>query len=174
MDILIFLSEFMVPRTVFYIVGFGLLSGRPVLDDFIDGAKDGFQTVIGIMPTLIGLMVAVGILRASGFLECFSGLLGRGIGWLGFPPELIPVTVVKMFSSSAATGLLLDIYKEYGADSMLGKMASIMMSSTETIFYTMSVYFMAAGIKKSRYTLVGALIATTAGTVASIILAGYM
>ena len=92
----------------------------------------------------------------------------------GFPPELIPVTVVKMFSSSAATGLLLDIYKEYGADSMLGKMASIMMSSTETIFYTMSVYFMAAGIKKSRYTLVGALIATTAGTVASIILAGYM
>lgn len=100
------------------------------------------------MPTLIGLMVAVGILRASGFLECFSGLLGRGIGWLGFPPELIPVTVVKMFSSSAATGLLLDIYKEYGADSMLGKMASIMMSSTETIFYTMSVYFMAAGDQK--------------------------
>ena len=174
MKFLIFLSEAMVPLMIFYIVGFGLLSGRPVLDDFIDGAKDGFQTVIGIMPTLIGLMVAVGILRASGFLECFSGLLGRGIGWLGFPPELIPVTVVKMFSSSAATGLLLDIYKEYGADSMLGKMASIMMSSTETIFYTMSVYFMAAGIKKSRYTLVGALIATTAGTVASIILAGYM
>ena len=174
MRFILFLSEAMVPLMIFYIVGFGLLSGRPVLDDFIDGAKDGFQTVIGIMPTLIGLMVAVGILRASGFLECFSGLLGRGIGWLGFPPELIPVTVVKMFSSSAATGLLLDIYKEYGADSMLGKMASIMMSSTETIFYTMSVYFMAAGIKKSRYTLVGALIATTAGTVASIILAGYM
>ena len=85
----------------------------------------------------------------------FFRAAGTGDRLAGFPPELIPVTVVKMFSSSAATGLLLDIYKEYGADSMLGKMASIMMSSTETIFYTMSVYFMAAGIKKSRYTLVG-------------------
>ena len=166
MGVMIFLSDIMIPLLIFGIVGYGILNRQNIYEEFIDGAKDGFQTVIGIMPTLIGLMVAVGILRASGFLECFSGL--------GFPPELIPVTVVKMFSSSAATGLLLDIYKEYGADSMLGKMASIMMSSTETIFYTMSVYFMAAGIKKSRYTLVGALIATTAGTVASIILAGYM
>ena len=87
---------------------------------------------------------------------------------------MLPVTVVKMFSSSAATGLLLDIYKEYGADSLLGKMASIMMSSTETIFYTMSVYFMTAKVKKSRYTLVGALIATLAGTAASVALAKYM
>ena len=164
MGVMIFLSDIMIPLLIFGIVGYGILNRQNIYEEFIDGAKDGFQTVIGIMPTLIGLMVAVGILRASGFL----------IGWLGFPPELIPVTVVKMFSSSAATGLLLDIYKEYGADSMLGKMASIMMSSTETIFYTMSVYFMAAGIKKSRYTLVGALIATIAGTVASIILAGYM
>ena len=93
---------------------------------------------------------------------------------IGFPSELLPLTVVKMFSSSAATGLLLDLYKEYGADSMLGKIASIMMSSTETIFYTMSVYFMTAKIKKSRYTLAGALLATLAGTVASIVLAGWM
>ena len=140
MGVMIFLSDIMIPLLIFGIVGYGILNRQNIYEEFIDGAKDGFQTVIGIMPTLIGLMVAV----------------------------------VKMFSSSAATGLLLDIYKEYGADSMLGKMASIMMSSTETIFYTMSVYFMAARIKKSRYTLVGALIATTAGTVASIILAGYM
>ena len=174
MKILYILSDLLIPCLIFYIVSYGLISKRNIYNDFVSGAGDGLKTVVQILPTLVGLLVAVGVLRASGFLECFSGLLGRGIGWLGFPPELIPVTVVKMFSSSAATGLLLDIYKEYGADSMLGKMASIMMSSTETIFYTMSVYFMAAGIKKSRYTLVGALIATTAGTVASIILAGYM
>ena len=126
------------------------------------------------MPTLIGLMVAVGILRASGFLDFFSQLCGTFTKWMGFPSELLPVTVIKMFSSSAATGLLLDIYKEYGADSLLGKMASIMMSSTETIFYTMSVYFMTAKIKKSRYTLAGALIATLAGTAASVVLAKYM
>lgn len=174
MKIMMFLSDVMIPLLIFCIVGYGLLNRQNIYEEFIEGAKDGFLTVIGIMPTLIGLMVAVGILRASGFLEFFSAVCGNFTERLGFPSELLPVTIVKMFSSSAATGLLLDIYKEYGADSLLGKMASIMMSSTETIFYTMSVYFMTAKIKKSRYTLAGALIATLAGTVASIILAKYM
>lgn len=174
MRVMMFLSDVMIPLLIFCIVGYGLLNKQNIYEEFIEGAKDGFSTVIGIMPTLIGLMVAVGILRASGFLEFFSQICGNFTRWIGFPSELLPVTVVKMFSSSAATGLLLDIYKEYGADSMLGKMASIMMSSTETIFYTMSVYFMSAKIKKSRYTLAGALIATLAGTAASVVLAGWM
>lgn len=174
MKIMLFLSDVMIPLIIFCIVGYGILNKQNIYQEFIEGAKDGFGTVIGIMPTLIGLMVAVGILRASGFLEFVANLFANVTQHIGFPSELLPITVIKMFSSSAATGLLLDIYKEYGADSTLGKMASIMMSSTETIFYTMSVYFMAAKIKKSRYTLAGALIATLAGTVASIILAGYM
>ena len=174
MRVMVFLSDVMIPLLIFCIVGYGFLNRQNIYEEFIDGARDGFQTVIGIMPTLIGLMVAVGILRASGFLEFFSALCAQVTEKIGFPSELLPITVVKMFSSSAATGLLLDIYKEYGADSMLGKMASIMMSSTETIFYTMSVYFMSAKIKKSRYTLAGALLATLAGTMASIVLAKYM
>ena len=123
------------------------------------------------MPTLIGLMAAVGILRASGFLDFISGLLENFTGRIGFPGELVPLTIVKMFSSSAATGLLLDIFKQFGTDSRLGMIASISLSCTETIFYTMSVYFMTAGIKKSRYTLAGALIATYAGLAASVLLA---
>ena len=123
------------------------------------------------MPTLIGLMAAVGILRASGFLDFNSGLLENFTGRIGFPGELVPLTIVKMFSSSAATGLLLDIFKQFGTDSRLGMIASISLSCTETIFYTMSVYFMTAGIKKSRYTLAGALIATFAGLAASVLLA---
>ncbi|MFR4351770.1 MAG: spore maturation protein [Roseburia sp.] len=174
MKIMMFLSDVMIPLLIFCIVGYGLMNRQNIYEEFIEGARDGFRTVIGIMPTLIGLMVAVGILRASGFLGFFSSLCAVFTERLGFPPELLPVTVVKMFSSSAATGLLLDIYKEHGADSQLGRMASIMMGSTETIFYTMSVYFMTAKIKKSRYTLAGALIATLAGTAASIVLAGYM
>lgn len=174
MKVMVFLSEVMIPLLIFCIVGYGLLNKHNIYEEFIEGAKDGFSTVIGIMPTLIGLMVAVGILRASGFLEFFSSICAIFTDKIGFPSELLPVTVVKMFSSSAATGLLLDIYKEYGTDSLLGKMASIMMSSTETIFYTMSVYFMTAKIKKSRYTLAGALLATLAGTVASVVLAGMM
>lgn len=174
MNVMLFLSNVMIPLLIFCIVGYGILNKQNIYEEFIEGAKDGFSTVIGIMPTLIGLMVAVGILRASGFLEFFAGLFADFTDHIGFPSELLPLTVVKMFSSSAATGLLLDLYKEYGADSMLGKIASIMMSSTETIFYTMSVYFMTAKIKKSRYTLAGALLATLAGTAASIVLAGWM
>ena len=174
MNVMLFLSNVMIPLLIFCIVGYGILNKQNIYEEFIEGAKDGFSTVIGIMPTLIGLMVAVGILRAAGFLEFFAGLFADFTDRIGFPSELLPLTVVKMFSSSAATGLLLDLYKEYGADSMLGKIASIMMSSTETIFYTMSVYFMTAKIKKSRYTLAGALLATLAGTVASIVLAGWM
>ena len=91
-----------------------------------------------------------------------------------FPSELLPLALVKMFSSSAATGLTIDIFKEYGADSYLGRVASIMMSSTETIFYTMSVYFMTAKIKKTRYTLPGALLASITGITVSVYLARQM
>lgn len=174
MKAVLFVSDIIIPLMIFCIVGYGLLTRHNIYEEFIEGAKDGFHTVIGIMPTLIGLMVAVGVLRASGFLEFMADIFSNVTEPLGFPSELLPVTLVKMFSSSAATGLLLDIFKEYGADSLLGRMASIMMSSTETIFYTMSVYFMSVKIKKSRYTLAGALLATMAGTVASVVLARMM
>lgn len=128
-------------------------------------------TVIKIMPTLIGLMVAVGILRASGFLDFLSEIIGKMTAYVGFPSQLVPLAIVRMFSSSAATGLVLDIFKEYGTDSRIGLIASIMMSCTETIFYTMSVYFMAAKVRKTRYTLAGALAATLAGIMASVWLA---
>lgn len=172
MDFLIFLSNAIIPILIFYIVGMGILMKQNVYEEFIEGAKDGFHTVLGIMPTMIGLLVAVGILRASGFLEDISYLLGKITEQIHLPAELFPVAIVKMFSSSAATGLLLDLYKEYGTDSYLGKAASIMLSSTETIFYTMSVYFMSVRIKKGRYTLAGALVATFAGIGMSIFLAG--
>lgn len=172
--ILLFLSDAIIPLLIFSIVGYGLMAKQNVYDDFIDGAKDGFHTVIQIMPTLIGLMIGVGILRASGFLDFISKLIAPLTELVGFPSELVPVTVVKMFSSSAATGLVLDIFKEYGTDSLIGTMTSLMMSSTETIFYTMSVYFMAVKVSKSRWTLAGALLATLGGTVASVVLAYMM
>ena len=174
MSFLLFLSETIIPVLIFWIVAYGLINRVPVYEEFIVGAKDGFKTVLGILPTLIGLMVAVGVLRASGFLELLSRVLSALIpDWI-FPTELIPLSLVKMFSASASTGLLLDIFKEYGADSYLGKVAAIMMSSTETIFYTLSVYFMSINIKKSRYTVVGALIATVAGLMASIYFAQFI
>jgi spore maturation protein B len=171
---ILFLSESIIPLLVFVIVAYGLLRHRRVYEDFLDGAKKGVRTVVEIMPTLIGLMVAVGILRASGFLDFLSDLLGRLLSFVHFTAELVPLALVKLFSSSAATGLLLDLYKQHGTDSMIGLAASIMLSSTETVFYTMSIYFMSVKVKKTRYTLAGALLASLAGILASVLLAGWV
>ena len=151
-----------------------MLAKVPVYDSFIRGAREGLKTVVHLVPTLIGLMIATGVLRASGFLDFLARLLEPAFSAVSFPGALVPLAVLRMFSSSAATGLLLDVFKQYGADSRIGLTASLMMCCTETIFYTMSVYFMTAGIKKTRYTLCGALLATFAGIAASVILAGRM
>lgn len=171
MSVLANISNIVIPVLIFYIVAYGLTTKTPVYESFIKGAKDGLKTVVEITPTLIGLMLAVGVLRASGFLEFLGGLIGKVTDSLGFPGDLVPLTLVKMFSSSAATGLVLDIFKRFGTDSLMGMMTSLMMSSTETIFYTMSVYFMVAKVTKTKWTLPGAMIATLGGTIASIILA---
>lgn len=170
----LYISDFIVPFMILSILIYGIFAGVNVYDTFIQGAKRGFWTVVRLMPTLIGLMAAVGILRASGFLEFISEIIGNVTEQIGFPGALVPLTIVKMFSSSAATGLLLDIYKEFGTDSRNGMIASISMACTETIFYTMSVYFMSAKVKKTRYTLAGALIATFAGLAASVWLAALV
>lgn len=174
MQIFLYISDFIVPFLILSIIVYALLRGTDVYDTFIKGAHDGFLTVIKIMPTLVGLMVAVGILRASGFLDFVSRIIGQFTAHVGFPGDLVPLTIVKMFSSSAATGLLLDIFKEHGTDSYIGLIGSISMSCTETIFYTMSVYFMTAKVTKTRYTLTGALLATAAGLIASVVLAGML
>lgn len=174
MQLFLYISDFIVPFLILTIVSYGILQDTNVYDNFIKGARSGFLTVIKIMPTLIGLMVAVGILRASGFLDFISSIIGHFTAYIGFPGQLVPLSIVKMFSSSAATGLLLDIYKESGTDSLAGLIASISMSCTETIFYTMSVYFMSAKVTKTRYTLTGALLATFVGLAASVVLANMM
>lgn len=170
MDFLVYLSDFMIPLVIFYVVGIGLLQKNNVYDDFVEGAESGFKIVGEILPTLVGLMMATGILRASGALDMFSAFINPLTEKLGLASEVVPLIVVKMFSSSAATGLLLDLYKEFGPDSYIGRLGSILMSCSETIFYTMSVYFMTANVKKTRYTLPGALLATLAGIAATIVL----
>lgn len=168
------ISNIIIPVIIFYIIAYGVAAKTNVYEDFVKGAKDGLKTVVGIMPTLIALMTAVGVLRASGFLTFLESIVRPVSEKAGFPSELVPLAFIKMFSSSAATGLVLDIFKNHGTDSLIGLITSIMMSCTETVFYTMSVYFLAAKVTKTRYTLAGALISTLAGIAASIVLAGWM
>lgn len=174
MKFLVYLSDYMIPLVIFYIVGFSILMKKNVYDDFVQGAKKGLKTSVQILPTLIGLMIAVGVLRASGFLDMLANVLGNLTDKIGFPSQLVPVTIVRLFSSSAATGLLLDLFKQYGTDSLIGLAASLMLSCTETVLYCITLYFGTVKVKKTRYTLTGALLATLAGIIASMWLAGGM
>lgn len=170
------ISNMLIPALIFYIVAMGLSQKKDIYQCFTKGAKEGMKTVAGIVPTLIGLMIAVGVLRASGFLDFFCGLLGKLLGGVidEFPNELISLFIVKLFSSSASTGLALDIFKKYGTDSFAGLATSLALASTETVFYTMSVYFMAAKVSKTRWTLAGALLSTLAGIAASVVIAFFI
>lgn len=174
MKVILYLSDMMIPFVVFYIVGIGIIQKNKVYDDFIEGAKDGLKTVVGVMPTMVGLMIGVGVLSSSGFLNFFTKQIAKMTLKIGLPPAVVPAMIVRMFSSSAATGLVLDVFKQFGTDSYEGLLSSIMMSSTETIFYTMSVYFMTAKVTKTRWTLAGALISTLAGIIASVIMTKMM
>lgn len=168
------LSDGIIPLIVLAIALAGMRKKVPVYDEFIKGAKDGLEITVRILPTLIGLMIAVGVLRASGLLDALVSGISFLTDAVHFPAQLVPVGVLKLFSSSAATGMLLDIYETYGCDSMVGTAASLMLSSTETVFYTMSIYFMSVKITKTRWTLAGALLCSLAGIAMSVWLAGYL
>ncbi len=173
MGFVLFLSKWLLPVLIFYIVANAMVAKVPCFDAFKNGAKQGILVTADILPTLIGLMAATGILRASGAMDAFARLLVPAVSKLSFPAELVPLVLVKMISSSAATSLLLDIFREFGPDSYPGFLASVIMSSTETIFYTMAVYFAAAYVTKTRHTLAGALLATGTGVVVATLLVSW-
>jgi spore maturation protein B len=160
----------MIPLTIVAIVSYGLLKKSNVYDSFLEGAMEGMKITVNILPTLVGLMVAVGVLRSSGVLDIIAAFLAPATRLVGFPEEALPLTLMRLVSSSAATGLQLDIYANYGPDSFIGRFVSVMMSSTETVFYTFSVYFLHIGITKTRYTLSGAIFANIVSIVASLII----
>ena len=174
MNWILFISDMIVPMTFAGILMYAISKRVAIYDNFIIGAKDGFHTVFGIAPTIVGLMVAVGMLRASGALDLLSGFISPFTTYIGYPTETVPLTLMRLVSSSAAVGLLTDIFEQYGPDSFIGRFTSIMMSSTETVFYTMSIYFMSVKVTKTRFTLAGALLANFAGILISLWLTGFL
>ncbi|MCD7825658.1 MAG: spore maturation protein [Clostridiaceae bacterium] len=180
MNFITFLSNLMIPIIIFYIIGYGILSKTNIFDSFVKGAEDGLKVVVGILPTLIGLLIAIGLMRESGFLTMLAEGIKPFAERLHFPAEVVPLALVKMISSSAASGLLLDLFKSFGTDSREGYLASLLMCCSETIFYTISVYFLATkdGAHKAvtgmRWLLAGALICTFAGIVVSVLLTDYL
>ena len=197
MELLTGISNLLIPMLIFYIVGYGLVSKVKVYESFLKGAGEGIKVAVEMVPTLIGLLVAVGVLRASGFLDFLSSILGQFMEPLGIPSPVVPVILLKLFSGSAATGLTLDLFRtygpdstigimtsilmscselmaEYGVDSLVGRTAAVMLGSTETTFYTISVYFLAAKVTKTRFTLQGAMFTVAADIILSVWITGMM
>lgn len=170
MNLLLTISDFLIPITILFIVVFGCLQRVDIYEVFLEGAKEGLQTVAEILPTLIGLVTAVEVAQGGGLLDVLVEGIRPFAEAVGFPAELAPLSIVRLISSSAATGLLTELFSQYGPDSYLGRVASVMMSCTETVFYTMSLYFLSVGVRRTRWTLPCALLANLVGIAAAVLL----
>jgi len=146
------------PVIIGVILLFGFFRDVDVFDAFVSGAKEGIHTSLGILPTLIGLIVAVSMVRASGLLEALCGLAEPLARAAGISPEVLPLALLRPISGSGSSAYTLSLLEQFGPDSETGKIASVLASSTETTFYAVTVYFGACQCKKLRYTLPAALL----------------
>ena len=140
----------------------------PVYEVFVDGAKDGFTIAVRIIPYLVAILVAVGMFRASGALDLLLGALAPVLNFLGFPPENLPLALMRPLSGSGSLGLLTDLINEHGADSLIAKIGATMYGSSETTFYVLAVYFGSVGIVRSRHAIPAGLFADAVGAIAAV------
>ena len=161
--------EALIPVLVTLLCVYGLYKRVDIFSSFVEGAKEGLRTVAFIAPTMIALLTAVGTLRASGALIWLSELIRPLAEAVGFPPELVPMSLLRPVSGSGATALLTGIYGDYGPDGFLARCASVLAGSTETTFYAMTMYYSAARIKKTRHTLFSALMADLTAVALSVV-----
>ena len=147
-----------VPFMVSIILIHGYIKGVDIYNAFIEGAAEGLKTVIKIMPYLIAIFIAIGIFRGSSALDMFTDLLSPVTELLGIPKEILPLILIRPISGSGALGIVKDIIAHHGPDSFLGVVASVMMGSSETIFYTVALYFGSVGVEDYRHTLKAALL----------------
>lgn len=159
-----------IPIIILAIVGYGGIKGVKIYECFVEGAKDGVSVCFRIFPYLLAMLLAVTIFRQSGALDLLVRLFKPIMSVIGVPAELVPLIFIKPLSGSGALGVFTETIKEYEADSKIGLIASILMGSTETIFYTVTVYFGAVGVKKIRHTLWAAIMADITAIIISVTL----
>ena len=157
------MADYIVPLILAVTAVAALRKRENAYDLLTDGAREGFRMLLTIAPSLVVLLSAVGMLRESGALEAFSAFLSPALEFLGIPPETVLLMLVRPISGSAALAIGAELITAHGADSLIGRTAAVMLGSTETTFYTISVYFGAWGIQKTRYAIPAALIADFVG-----------
>lgn len=163
------ISNLAMPMMIFIIIIYGVKEKVNVFDVFLKGAKEGIEIVVKLFPTLIGLFLAIGMLRDSGIIAKIIQILNPIISAINIPTEIMPLALLRPISGSASIAVATDIMKQNGVDSIIGNIASTIMGSTETTFYTIAVYTSIVGIKKIRFVLIAALAADIAGMIASVI-----
>jgi len=168
------LSIWAIPIILLVIPVVGYFRNVKVYEAFVDGASEGFHTSIRIMPFLVAMMVAVNIFRASGAMEVGVEYVGSLLYVLGVPPDLVPLAIMRPLSGTGALGLTTEILNTYGPDSMVGRIASTVLGSTDTTFYILTVYFGAVGITKPRYSVFVGLLGDMIGFLGSIYLCQYL
>ncbi len=161
-------SVFTIPAFIAFILIYGHIRGVAVYETFVEGAKDGLTTAFRIIPYLVAMFVAIGIFRSSGAMGFVIKVLSPVLNFIGLPPEVLPLVIMRPMSGAASTGILAELLQAYGPDSYIGRTASTIMGSTETIFYTLSVYYGSVGVRNIRYTLAAGLLADAAGILASL------
>jgi spore maturation protein B len=163
-------SNWIVPLMILGIPLYAYAARRiRVYESFIEGAKEGFQIGVRIIPYLVAILVAIGMFRASGAMDWLTWILRPVVSWVGFPAEALPSSLMRPLSGSAAFALSSDIFKQYGPDSYIGRLVSVIQGSSETTFYVMAVYFGSIGVRRTRYTLAASLITDLSGIVAAFI-----
>ena len=174
MKFISFISNMAMPLIIILIVIYGLLERKKVFDVFLDGAKEGVGIVFSIFPTLVGLFVAIGLLRSSGIIDLIVKIITPLFNIINFPSEILPLAIIRPISGSASIAVATDIMKNFGVDSNIGLIASVIMGSTETTVYTIAVYTSSVGIKKTRFVLWAALIADFVGMVTSVMVCRFL
>ena len=174
MKIINYISLCAMPVIILIIIIYGFLEKNNVYDTFLEGAREGIHIVYNIFPTLVGLFVAIGVLRASGILDLIINSMSPILEFFKIPKEIMPLAILRPISGSASLAISTDIMINYGVDSKIGQIASVIMGSTETTLYTIAVYTSCVKIKKTRGILIAALIGDIVGMIASIIICNIM
>lgn len=170
MKIVNFLSATAIPLIIIIIILYGLKERKKVFDIFLSGAKEGMQIVIELFPTLLGIFLAIGLLRTSGVLDFIISIISPITNLLKIPSQILPLAMLRPISGSASMGVAVDIMKNYGVDSTIGIITSTIMGSTETTFYTIAIYTACIKVKKIRFVLLAALLADLTGIIISTII----
>lgn len=167
-EIISILSYFVIPTLIVVFPVYGLIKGVKVYEEFVEGAKEGFEVAVTIIPYLVAILFAIGMFRASGAMDFLIDVLDPVLGLIGIPAEVLPMAIVRPLTGSGSAGIVADMISQFGEDSIFVKMAATMFGSTETTFYVIAVYFGAVNIRNERHAVPAGLFADFVGVLASV------